>query len=153
LIAERDGPNIPILPVLAVVRALAEGRLDRTGALPCTGLVTLADIDREFARFRIVTRTMVRPLPVMRRALGRDFDRLPEAIGRGHEVDGTLLLPGRGSVEGATSLLGRAVAGIIGLPPTAADVPVTVEMRADPRGETWTRHFGTATFRSRLEHD
>src|SRR5262249_49171317 len=65
LVAEQDGPNIPTLPALAIVRALAEGRLDRTGALPCAGLVPLADIDREFSRFRIVTRTMVRPLPVM----------------------------------------------------------------------------------------
>src|SRR5262245_51081785 len=150
LVAERDGPNIPILPALAVVRALAEGRLDRTGALRCTGLVTLADIDHEFARFRIVTRTMVRPLPVMPCALGRDFERMPEAIRRGHQVDGTLLLTGRGSVDGATSLTGRAVAWIMGLPKTATDVPVTVEMRADARGETWTRRFGTATFRSRL---
>src|SRR5262249_13033670 len=66
---EHDGPNIPTLPALAVIRALAEGRLDQTGALPCTGLVTLSDIDREFSRFRIVTRTMARPLPVMPRAL------------------------------------------------------------------------------------
>src|SRR5262245_3300066 len=150
MVAEQDGPNIPTLPALAVVRTLAEGRLDRTGALPCTGLVMLADIDREFSRFRIVTRTMVRPLPAMPRALGRDFERMPETIRRGHQVDGTLLLTGRGSVDGATSWLGRALAWIIGLPKTAADVPVTVEMRADARGETWTRHFGAATFRSRL---
>jgi hypothetical protein len=148
--AENDGPNIPTLPALAVVRALAEGRLDRRGALPCAGMVTLADIDREFSRFRIVTRTMVRPLAVMPRALGRDFERMPEAIRRGHQVDGTLLLAGRGSVDGATSLTGRAIAWIIGLPKTAADVPVTVEMHADASGETWTRRFGTATFRSRL---
>ena len=30
------------------------------------------------------------------------------------------------------------------------DVPVSVEMRADREGETWTRNFGGRTFRSRL---
>src|SRR5262245_45663119 len=52
-----DGPNIPILPALAIVRALAEKRLRKTGAMPCAGVLALADIAREFGRFPIVPPT------------------------------------------------------------------------------------------------
>ncbi len=57
---EEDGPNIPVLPALALLRVLAANGIDRTGALPCAGLLSLAAIAHEFARFRIVTRTMVK---------------------------------------------------------------------------------------------
>src|SRR5262245_33768858 len=147
---ERDGPNIPVLPALAVVRALADGRLGAVGAVPCAGALSLADIAREFARFRIVARTMVRPSAVMPRALGRAFDLLPDAIRRAHLVDERLLLQGRASVDGAASAIGRALAWLLGFPRHAADVPVTVEMRVDEAGETWTRTVGGRSFRSRL---
>jgi len=150
LVAEADGPNIPILPALAIVRALAAGRLDRTGAMPCAGMLALSDIAREFARFRIVTRTMVRPQAVMPRALGCAFDTLPEVIRRGHLVDGTRVLEGRAAIVGAASAAGRALAWLIGFPAASADVPVSVEMRVDETGEVWTRNFGGKEFRSRL---
>ena len=56
LVAEGgDGPAIPTLPALAVVRALADGRLVQPGAGPCVGVLDLATIEREFARYRITT--------------------------------------------------------------------------------------------------
>jgi hypothetical protein len=60
------------------------------------------------------------------------------------------MLAGRASVTGAASRRGRVLARLFGLPTTAADVPVSVEMRADRAGEVWTRNFGGRTFRSRL---
>ena len=56
LVAEAgDGPAVPTLPALAVIRALADGRLARPGARPCVGVLDLATLEREFARFRITT--------------------------------------------------------------------------------------------------
>jgi hypothetical protein len=150
LVAEGDGPNVPVLPALAVVRALAEGRLTPVGAMPCAGLLSLADMAREFAPLRIVMRRMVRPQPLFARALGRSFSDMPDAIRRGHSVDGTLRLEGRASVAGADSVLGRLFARLIGFPAASSDVPVSVVMCADHDGETWTRTFGNTTFRSRL---
>src|SRR5262249_18441161 len=150
LVAQEDGPHIPVLPALAIVRALHEGRLTRTGAMPCAGVLPLADIAREFARFRITTRRWVQPTRLFRRALGRSFDALPKAIQNGHGVDDRLILEGRASVAGAASAVGRILARLIGFPPISADVPVKVEMRADQDGEVWTRTFGRHTFRSRL---
>jgi hypothetical protein len=56
LVAEAgDGPDIPTLPALAVIRALADGHLAPAGARPCVGVLELAAIEREFARFHITT--------------------------------------------------------------------------------------------------
>jgi hypothetical protein len=56
LVAEAgDGPVIPTLPALAVVRALADGRLTQAGAGPCVGVLDLDAIEREFAAYRIST--------------------------------------------------------------------------------------------------
>jgi hypothetical protein len=56
LVAEAgDGPDIPTLPALAVIRALADGHLAPAGARPCAGVLELAAIEREFARFHITT--------------------------------------------------------------------------------------------------
>jgi hypothetical protein len=88
----------------------------------------------------------------MRRALGAAFDAMPEAVRRGHTIDGTLVLEGRASVIGAESWLGRVIARLIGFPQPATDVPVTVTMRTDAQGETWQRDFGGKVFRSGLAH-
>jgi hypothetical protein len=54
LVAEAgDGPVIPTLPALAALRALADGRITEAGARPCVGVVDLAEIEREFVRYRI----------------------------------------------------------------------------------------------------
>jgi hypothetical protein len=145
-----DGPNIPVLPALAVIKALAAGTLTHTGAKPCVGLVPLEAIGREFARFRIVTRTVVRPRALFARALGKSFDALPAAIRAAHQVDGSLRLAGRASVQGGENLLARLLARLFGFPPASADISVRVDMKADRDGETWRRTFGARSFRSRL---
>jgi hypothetical protein len=147
---EADGPYVPVLPALALVRALADASLARVGAVPCAGVIPLAAIAREFAPFRIVTRTMVRARPLFARVLGEGFARLPEAVRAAHLVDERLVLAGRASVTGAATRRGRLLARLFRLPTTAADVPVSVEMRADGDGEIWTRTFGARAFHSRL---
>jgi saccharopine dehydrogenase-like NADP-dependent oxidoreductase len=147
---EADGPHVPVLPALAVVRALAEGRLARTGAMACAGLIPLSDFARDFAHLHIVTRTRMRPQALIARVVGASFERMPAPVRAAHLVDERLRLAGRASVGGAASPLGRLLARLIGFPPAAADVPVSVEMRVERDGETWTRDFGGCTFRSRL---
>jgi saccharopine dehydrogenase-like NADP-dependent oxidoreductase len=59
LVAEAgDGPNIPVLPALALIRKLLDGTETRHGAYICAGLLRLDEITAEFAAFRItVTQT------------------------------------------------------------------------------------------------
>jgi hypothetical protein len=145
-----DGPNIPVLPAAAVIRALAEGRIVQIGAMPCVGLVTRDDIVREFSRFRIVTRTKREPRALYRRTLRDDFAKLPQAIREGHQVDDVLVMSGRCAVEGGSNMLARLIARIVGFPAAADDVPVTVEMRTEGEDEVWTRTIGGRTFHSHL---
>ncbi len=58
LVAEAgDGPFVPTLPALAVLRALDEGRITRPGASACVGVLPLADIEAEFTLYRIHSTT------------------------------------------------------------------------------------------------
>lgn len=60
LVAEAgDGPVIPTLPALAAIRALADGRLNRPGAMVCAGVLPLDAIAPEFAPYRIATHVEV----------------------------------------------------------------------------------------------
>jgi hypothetical protein len=150
--SDGDGPNIPVLPALATIKALDAGTLISRGAMPCVGLLSLAALQNEFARFRIVTRTFRRPRGLFARALGKYFDALPEAIQDAHDVDGTLKLAGRASVEGAAHPLGWLAARLLGFPRAATDIAVGVTMTADADGEIWVRQFGRGRFQSRLSH-
>jgi len=56
LVAEAgDGPNVPILPALALIRRLVDGKETMRGAINCAGLLSLDEIEREFSGFRITT--------------------------------------------------------------------------------------------------
>jgi hypothetical protein len=60
--AAGDGPVIPTLPALAVVRALDAGKKFEPGARACVGIFDLATIEREFAPYHIDTAiTRARP--------------------------------------------------------------------------------------------
>lgn len=62
LVAEAgDGPVIPTLPALALIRRLAGGPPIPPGAGPCVGILTLDEITREFVPYRIATETRIRP--------------------------------------------------------------------------------------------
>jgi hypothetical protein len=71
LVAERgDGPQIPAAPAAVLVKKLAAvpgySPLRVRGALPCMGLLTLAEILNELASFAIRTRLDEEQLPIAR---------------------------------------------------------------------------------------
>ena len=49
------GPEIPAMAAILLARKLARGEIAARGAFPCMGLLTLADFEGEFARWRIFT--------------------------------------------------------------------------------------------------
>jgi hypothetical protein len=51
-----DGPNVPILPALAVIRRLLDDKENMRGAINCAGFLKLDEIAREFSGFRITTK-------------------------------------------------------------------------------------------------
>lgn len=56
LVAEAgDGPNIPVLPAMALIRRLLDGTERHRGAYVCAGLLRLDEIAAEFSAFQITT--------------------------------------------------------------------------------------------------
>lgn len=152
LIAEGgDGPFIPVTPAAALVRKLASG-LGTRGALPCLGLLTLAEIEAEWqkAGLRVGagwSDSELRP-SLYRRVLGRAYDRQSRA-GQGLHDAGPSQWKGRCTVTGAQTLAGRLAAWLFQLPGATDDAPIVVEFSASGTGELWTRRVGGRVMRSR----
>ncbi|MDQ0469154.1 SDR family oxidoreductase [Labrys wisconsinensis] len=154
LVAEAgDGPSVPTLPALALVRQLAGGRgALAPGARAAAGLVGLDAVAAEASRLRIgLARSLCHPLSPVEAALGPSFAILPQAVGRAHRLGPVTRLAGMAEVEGPESLPASWLAHLFRLPAAGRQVPVRVVMRLDAAGaETWERDFGGRRFRSRL---
>jgi saccharopine dehydrogenase-like NADP-dependent oxidoreductase len=137
------GPNVPGLPVLALV--LRRAALV-SGARAAAGEVVLHELEQHFARLGIVTTSAISNLVgsnVFEQALGDTaWHALPDTTRNVHQVQPGLVLKGEASITGAETALGRMVAKLFGFPPTGANVPVTVVIESDGSRENWRRQFG-----------
>lgn len=88
--------------------------------------------------------------PLFRRALGEDWDLMPETWRRLHSFDDTRVLTGEARIRRGDGLLSRAIARAFRFPASGENVPVRVTMDVRGAGERWTRHFGDRRFRSDL---
>jgi hypothetical protein len=151
LVAESDsGPDIPSAPASAVLRALSDGRLPRTGALICVGVVSLDDILAELTGLPIASRTERWRLDragLFPGALGEAFDALPPEVRAVHS-GASMRLTGRvvSAGRGPGAWLARLCLGLPGRGRFAAEV----EIAPVADGEVWTRRFGAGRFHSRL---
>jgi len=145
-----DGPVVPTLPALAVLRAMAAGAVPPPGARACVGVIDLAAIEHEFAPYRIDT-TLVRsamPSP-FQAALGADFAPLPEPVHHLHGLTQDIVTAGRAEIIVAPGLLPWLISRLAGLPKSGDDVPVTVAFHVDNRGgEYWRRRFAGRRYAS-----
>jgi len=98
LVAEAgDGPFVPTLPALALIRRLAGDRRSLPpGARSGAGLPPMAAIEA---------------------ALGPAFERLPEAVRASHRGGPVTRLAGEATIAGAATLPGRLVGRLFGFPP------------------------------------
>ena len=147
-----DGPQIPALPALCVVRALVDGSLTQRGATACVGLVELGALEREFKRFAITTERGTQRFdatPLFQSAL-EGFGRMPASVRAAHTPNLACDLQGRVEIDGAAHWVGRAVAWTFGFPASARDAPALVTIEREDEGEVWIRRFGETEFRSHL---
>ncbi len=155
LIAEGgDGPFIPVTPAAALVRKLARGGIAARGAMPCLGLLDLAEIEAEWrqAGLRVASGwgddgAGLGP-SLYRRALGTSYDQQSPAGRRLHDA-GPSRWSGRCTVTGATRASGRMLAWLFQLPAPIDDGPLVVEFAVSGTGEAWTRRIGRRVMRSR----
>ena len=153
LVAEAgDGPFVPTLATLAVLRALADGRIARPGASACVGVLSLQEIEAEFAPHRIHSTINIQhsSRSVYECVLGDLFGQLPEPLRAMHCLNGKLIARGMAQVDGADRLIGRFIAAIFRFPSAGKGVPVTVEITPSPGQEKWVREFGGRRFGSVL---
>ncbi len=145
-----DGPSIPTLPALAMLRALGGGLAWR-GAGPCVGLLTLPQIEREFAGLEITTAIETTTAEdVFPAVLGPRFTGLAAPVRASHRPGSGLVMDGRAQVDGSTSWLAAIAARAFSLPRGGADVPVTIRIDRTAAGELWTRDFAGRRFRSSM---
>ena len=143
------GPIVPTLPALALVRKLLHGEI-ASGARACVGLVSLADLEGDFACVGFTTgierEAHVSPFE---RALGDAFERLPEAVKVSHRAGPVARLVGVAEVLGPASPIAAMARFVVGFPRAAKAASVTVTKRANADGsETWTRIIGGRCFAS-----
>jgi hypothetical protein len=153
LIAESgDGPKIPTLPALLIVRKLLQGQLAQRGAMACVGVLDLATLEAEFKRFDIRIERESRVLErrsLFQRAL-KGFDSMPAAVRAAHVVDPASDLVGEVDVEGAANWMGRLIARVFSFPRPGEDLPAEVIIEREGDGEVWIRRFGGQEFRSTI---
>ena len=152
LVAEGgDGPAIPTLPVLAALRTLAAGQL-APGARACAGVLTLNQIEAEFAGRRITSRSAVTTAPpsLYQRVLGPRFAELPGPVQRMHCPGWGLRARGLAQIDGPGTALARAVAAVFRFPPAGDGVEVVVSFLPEAGQERWVRSFAGRRFGSVL---
>ncbi|MBR0657483.1 SDR family oxidoreductase [Plastoroseomonas arctica] len=151
LLAEGDdGPLIPSMAIEAIIRKLRAGERPPPGARPATQALALSDYDALFADRAIVTgiRSDAPEAPLYRRVLGPAFDALPPRVQELHGRIAARAWRGRAQVLRGRGWLARLVASLLGFPPAAEDVPLTVTLTPEDGRERWTRDFGGKRFES-----
>lgn len=147
-----DGPYVPTLAAAALVRKLASGAPLPRGAQPCIGLLTLDDFVRECAGLAIGFDAPGAP-SLMQRALGDDYDRMPEPLARFHSAAGRHEMQGEVQARGPRNLPGRLLARLLGVPLRDVQGPLRFELEAGALTERWTRHFPGRSFTSTFTLD
>lgn len=151
LLAEgEDGPYIPSMAIEAVVRKLLAGETPAEGARPATHALALSDYHRLFEGRAISTgfRSEDPHAPLYQQVLGSAFAQLPAQVQALHADAGERRWSGTAEVRRGRGLLARMVAALIGFPPAASAVPVSVGFTPERGGERWTRDFGGRRFSS-----
>lgn len=144
------GPNIPVLPAVALVERLLAGAVP-AGARAAAGELRYAEILNHLNRLGVETHVAVEDLGPpfqFQTALGKAWDRLPAITRLIHTTDPSVILDGEAEVEGAESRAGWLIARAFGFPEAAAQAPVRVVIENDGTGERWARHYPTRTMRS-----
>lgn len=147
LIADQsDGPYIPAIPSILIVRKLLDGSLQTRGAMPCIGLFTLDEFKSEVSDLKITFHT---DEPLYRRILSERYGILPNAVQKLHDYKDEITYTGKCDVVRGAHPFCRFVAWILSLPPEGAGHDLKVYFKQDGLAEHWTRYFGKKSFYSR----
>lgn len=153
LLAEGDtGPNVPVLAANIIIRRSLQIRVPESGARPAKDILSLMDYEPMFRQLGIRTGEYrsdeLAGQPLFRKALGSAWTVLPAPIRELHGETGASRFSGRASVTRGPSFLSRMIAGLVGFPDAAPDIPVTVSIKSAAGREYWYRDFDGHLFSS-----
>jgi hypothetical protein len=148
-----EGPFTPTLPALVLARRLIASRDMASGARACAGVLSLSDLQSDFARHGLKTGIRQERLTgAFEMALGEDFERLPATVRETHRQGRIARFNGTAKVDGPTGLA-ILPAFLFGLPRSAKAAPVDVEKHLlAPGREIWKRNIGGSLFRSEIRY-
>jgi len=88
-------------------------------------------------------------VPLYKRVMGPAFHELPPIVRTFHSQTGTQKWIGYSKVTRGRGALARVISNMMGFPASGDDIPTSVVLQSDESGDTWTRQFGSKSFRSR----
>lgn len=151
LVAEGDdGPYVPTLPAVALVRKYLRNTPPPSGAYSGDQVINLQDLTPEFEKLNIAYGMQYdgADLPVYEAVLGGAYANLSPAIQILHRTGNVRYFCGRCHVTRGRNPLSHIVAAFVGFPKSGRDIPVSVTVTPDAKGESWTRNFGGRKFSS-----
>lgn len=86
-------------------------------------------------------------VPLYRRVLGTDFDRMPAPVRAVHDFTGRYVGEGTANVERG-NLVARSIASLLGMPQAGRDRPVRIVIDATTKGELLSRFYPDCTLRT-----
>lgn len=89
-------------------------------------------------------------IPLFHRLYAAGLAKIPLEIAALHAIGSERSFQGEVMVERGGGLVTRIICRVLGFPPEAENVPLTVTMTRDGDGEIWRRTFGPAKLTSRF---
>ena len=86
-------------------------------------------------------------MPLYRRILGTDFDRMPAPVRAVHDFTGRYVGEGTANVQRG-NLVARTIASLLRMPQAGRDRPVRIVIDATKRGESLARYYPDCTLRT-----
>ena len=149
-----DGPMVPVLAAVAIIRKCLGSEPPAAGARPAIGILGLDDYKPMFRQFKINTGTREYPVSgewsLFRQVLADAWMKLPPEIRDLHTIKNKKRFKGQATVSRGRSLVAGVVARLVGFPATSDDVAVTVDIQRIGDKEKWTRDFNGHTFSSEI---
>jgi len=155
LVAEGDdGPMVPVLAAVLIIRRCIHGHFPAPGARPATDELDLEDFSPLFKALTICTGERVNyrnnDAPVFRTIVGDAWKSLASPVRQLHDSSANSFFTGRASVRRGTGAVARIIGRLAGLPKSSNDKPITVRIVKDGDKEIWTRNFDSHSFSSEL---
>lgn len=148
-----DGPFIPCMALEAVIMRALNGNTPNTGARPASNDLELDDYELLFERRSIFTgqreeESMSSSRSIFRSVLGDAFSKLPEAIQKMHDAEGSPRMSGLATIQRGKGFFANLIATVFRFPVEGKNVAIDVLIEKSVQCETWNRKFAGRTFSS-----